>query len=52
MIKINLHHQYNSHKKKSALNITNENYNNLTDSVNSMSLKFDSFSTHLQKLLS
>lgn len=38
--------------KKTVHNITNENFNNLTDSVKFMSDKFDSFGTQLQELLS
>lgn len=38
--------------KKSAINTTNEDYNNLTESMNFMSDKFDSFSTQLQEILS
>jgi len=38
--------------EKPVINITNENFNNLSDSVNFMSYKFDKFGAQLQELLS
>jgi len=41
-----------SQKNKPILNNTNENYQNLTESVNYMSEKFDSFGKQIQEVLS